>query len=150
MSEPREVLFTLAQSRELSVLESARALATAGVRQSDAIRLLGSLGRADADPDDVVAGAELLYALAWQYVKRTEPGTTWSDAQSWRVVLDLEAPRDHVADAEAIASVDAAIVTGLPPSVAGELSLAQLEEYRRVADERTAAGARARRGRRAG
>jgi hypothetical protein len=150
MSEPREVLFTLAQSRSLSVLESARALAVAGVRQSDAIRLISSLGRQDANPDDVVRGAELLYALAWQYVKRTEPATTWSDAQEWRVVLDLTTPLDELAEAEAVASVDAAIVTGLPPAIAGELSLAQIEEYRRVADERTRSAGRARRGRRAG
>ena len=71
---------------------------------------------------------------------------TWADAQTWRVVLDLEGGLDELAEAEAVASVDAAIVTGLPPAVAGELSLAQLEEYRRVGAERDK---RARRGRRA-
>jgi SH3-like domain-containing protein len=138
------VVLTIANARSLTVLESARALATAGVRQADATRLVATLGRTStADPAELELAATLLYALAWQYVRRTEPGATWEDAQTWRVILDLEAT-DELADAEAVAAVDAAIVTGLPPAVAGELSLAQLEEYRRVHGEREA---RARRGR---
>jgi hypothetical protein len=150
VSEPREVLFTVANARSLTVLESARALATAGVRQADAVRLMSLLARPGADPAELVRAAELLYAFAWQYVKRSEPATTWSDAQSWRVVLDLESGSDELAEAEAVASVDAAIVTGLSPREAGELSLSQLEEYRRIGDERAKAATRARRGRRAG
>lgn len=149
MTEPREVVLTIAHVRGLTVLESARALATAGVRQADAQRLVLTLGRRDAEPAEVELAAELLYAFAWQYVRRTEPAVTWDEAQSWRVILDLEA-RDELAEAEAIASVDAAIVTGLPPGVAGDLSLAQLDEYRRIGDERAKAARAPRRGRRAG
>lgn len=149
MTEPREVVLTIAHVRGLTVLESARALATVGVRQVDAQRLVATLGHRDADPAEVEVAAELLYAFAWQYVRRTEPAATWLDAQSWRVILDLEA-HDELAEAEAIASVDAAIVTGLPPSIAGDLSLAQMDEYRHIADERAAAARAPRRGRRAG
>jgi hypothetical protein len=144
--EPREVVLSVAMTRSLTVLETARALALAGVRQRDAERLLATFARSDADPAQLLAAAELLYSLAFQYVLRTEPGTSWEDAQRWRVVLDIEAPVDELAEAEAIASVDAAIVTGLPPAVAGSLSLAQMDEYRRVAEERN----KPRRRRRAG
>jgi hypothetical protein len=144
---PREVEFTIAQSRSLTVLEAARALAVAGVRQADATNLVALLARTDSDPAELVKAAELLYALAWQYVRRTEPAVTWAEAQTWRVVLNLEEPLDELAEAEAVATVDAALVTGLAPHVAGELSLAQLAEYRRIGDERTRV---ARRGRRAG
>jgi hypothetical protein len=145
--EPREVVLSVAMTRSLTVLESARALVLAGVRQRDAQRLLATFARNDAEPEELLAAAELLYALAYQWVLRSEPATTWQEAQRWRVVLDIEAPRDELAEAEAVASVDAALVTGLPPAVAGELSLSQLEEYRRVAEARDK---RARRGRRAG
>jgi hypothetical protein len=146
MSEPREVVLTLSMARGLTVLESARALALAGVRQADAESLLARFARRSAEPNELLAAAELVYALAYQYARRTEPGVTWDEAQTWRVVLDLETV-DELAEAEAIASVDAALVTGLPPSQAGELSLAQLEEYRRVNEERDK---RAKRRRRAG
>jgi hypothetical protein len=133
--------------RGLTVLESARALALAGVSQQESERLLRVFGRQDAEPAQLVAAAELLYAFAYQWVKRSEPEATWLEAQTWRVILDLEEPLDELAEAEAIASVDAAIVTGLSPAAAGELSLAQLEEYRRVGEERDR---RVKRSRRAG
>jgi len=145
--EPRVVPVTPAMVRGLTVLESARALALAGVSQQESERLLRVFGRQDAEPAQLVAAAELLYAFAYQWVKRSEPEATWLEAQTWRVILDLEEPLDELAEAEAVASVDAAIVTGLPPAVAGELSLAQLEEYRRVSDERDR---RVKRSRRAG
>jgi hypothetical protein len=147
VSEPRVVEVTPAQTRGLTVLESARALQLAGVSQKDAERLLLTFARLDADPDQLLAAAELLYAIAYQIVRRHEPAVTWEEAQGWRVVLDLEAGRDELAEAEAVASVNAAVVTGLPPSEAGELTLAQIERYQAIGEER---GRRARRGRRAG
>lgn len=147
MTEPREVVFTLAHARSLTVLESARALALAGVRQHDAKRLLLVFGSRGGSPDELLAAAELLYALAYQYARRTEPGLSWEEAQGWRVILDLKSGVDELAEAEAVASVDAALTTGLPPSEAGDLSLSQIEEYRRIAAEREK---RSRRGRRAG
>jgi hypothetical protein len=144
---PRLVELTPAQVHGMTVLESARALALAGVSQRDAERLLRTFARADADPAQLLAAAELLYAIAYQVVHRHEPSVSWEEAQGWRVVLDLEAGVDELAEAEAAASVDAAIVTGLPPAVAGELTMSQLERYRELAAERTK---RARRGRRAG
>jgi len=145
--EPRVVEVTPAQVRGMTVLESARAFALAGVSQRDADRLLRTFARLDAEPDQLLAAAELLYAIAYHLVRRHEPGVSWEDAQRWRVVLDIKAPADELAEAAAVASVDAAILTGLPPAVAGDLSLRELEEYRRIGAERQKL---ARRGRRAG
>jgi hypothetical protein len=93
------------------------------------------LARTDAEPDALERAATLLYAYAYQLERRHRPGVTWEEAQTWRLELNLE-ERDELADAEARASVQAAILTGLPPAEAGELSQAQLEEYREVAAER--------------
>jgi hypothetical protein len=127
--EPRPVTLTLAGIRSLTILEVARACAIAGVRNTDAQRLIRQLGHADgADPDELVRGTELAYALALMLERRADPGLTWETAQTWRLVFDLDAA-DPVAEAEAVASVDAAIATGLPPDVAGQLTLAQAEAY---------------------
>jgi len=148
VTEPRDVVLTLAGIRGLTVLESARALVLAGVRQSEAQPLLRRLVAGDAEPELLERAVLLMYAYAYQLERREDPGATWDQAQTWRVTVDVET-RDETADAEAEASVDAAIVTGLPPDVAGELTLAQLEEYRSVHDEQ-ARELRRRRGRRAG
>ena len=145
---PKDVTLTLGDIRGLTILEAARANTLADVRQSDVARLLGMLDRQDAEPELVEKAFTLLYAYAYQLARREDPATTWPEAQTWRVALDLET-RDDLADAEAKASVDAAIVTGLPPAVAGSLTVAQMEEYRAISDERQRS-ARQRRGRRAG
>jgi hypothetical protein len=144
--EPREVAVTLAIGRSLTVLESARALAVARIRQADAERFLRLFARTDAEPEDLVTATEFLYAIAWQWIRRSEPAVTWDEAQRWRVILDLEEPVDELAEAEARAAVDAAIATGLEPAVAGGLSLRHMDEYRRIHAEREK---RAKRGRRA-
>ena len=65
--------------------------------------------------------------------RRLDPSLSWEAAQAVDLVLDLEASAaDPVAEAEATATVEAALATGLPPAVAGELSLAQVDAYRTV------------------
>jgi hypothetical protein len=64
-----------------------------------------------------------------------DPSLTWEIAQTWDVALDLSAGQDPVAEAEATATVEAALVTGLPPDVAGELTLAQLDAYRQARED---------------
>lgn len=128
MTDPRAVTVTLAGIRSLTILEVARASAIAGVRQGDARRLLRSLNDPAGDPADVELAATLLYAWALMLERRAEPGLTWEQAQTWRVVLELGST-DPIAEAEAEATVAAALMTGLPPDVAGGLTLAQAEQY---------------------
>jgi hypothetical protein len=126
----RRVELTLADLRRLTILERARAAAVVGVAADELGPLLRSVG-GHGTPEEIERAVELLYAIAWQLERRLEPAVTWEEAQSWELALNLEAETaDPVADAEAAASVEAAIATGLPPAVAGELSLAQLDAYR--------------------
>jgi len=134
-TEPRPVTLTLAGMRSLTILEAARANTLAGIRQKDAGRLVRLLDRTDAPPEELELAFTLLYAYAYQLERRHHPALTWEEAQTWRLELNLE-ERDELADAEATASVQAAVLTGLPPAVAGELTQSQLEEYRAIAEER--------------
>jgi hypothetical protein len=131
MPDPREVVVTLAGIRSLTILEIARAAAIAGVRRSEAEHLLRSLNDPHGDPADLERGALMLYAWALMLERRRDPAASWEDAQTWRVILDLDAV-DPIADAEAEASVAAARATGLPPDAAGALTLAQAEAYGEV------------------
>lgn len=132
MVELREVVVTVAAIKSLTILEVARASATVGVKRTDTERLLRALADPDGDPAALEQGAELLYAWAWQLVRRDEPATTWLEAQSWRVTFDLETD-DPIAEAEAEARVAAAVATGLPPAIAGELTMADMGAYATVA-----------------
>jgi hypothetical protein len=135
MSEPREVVVTLPAIKGLTILEVARAAATAGVALADTEGLLRAMVKPGGDPGSLERGAELLYAWAWQLVKRDEPGVTWAEAQTWRVTFDLDAT-DPLGDAEAEAVVRAAAVSGLPPEEAGRLTLAELGIYGDLAELR--------------
>lgn len=135
---PRDVVLTLADARGLTVLEVARACSLAGVRRGDITGLLRQLGDASGAPEELERAVTLLYAMAFELKLRDEP-VTWDEAQHWRVSLDLETT-DELAEAEAVARVDAALVTGLPPSVAGELTVRELDEYRERARVATGRG----------
>lgn len=132
LSEPRRVTITLAGIRSLTILEIARASATAHVKRSETERILRSVTRADGDPADLERGALLLYAWAWQLVRRDEPAVSWEEAQTWRVEFDLDAT-DELAEAEADATVRAAALTGLSPTEAGGLTLAEMDVYAEIA-----------------
>lgn len=132
--DARVVVVTYADLRRLTILERARACAIAGVGEDELERLVDAVVRHEGTADDLERGSTLFYAMALQLERRLDRSLSWDDAQTWDVKLDLEA-RDEIADAEAKASVDAAIATGLPPAVAGELTLAQLDAYREHADD---------------
>ena len=133
--DARPIALTYADLRRMTVLERARACAIAGVGESEIGALVDAVIRHEGSAEDLAKGAELLYAMALQLERRLDPALTWDDAQGWAVSVDLTAT-DPIADAEARASVEAAIGTGLPPAVAGELTLAQLDEYRLSAADR--------------
>ena len=132
MAEPRRVTVSLAAIKGLTILEIARASATAGIKRSDTERLLRTMIEPDADPAELERGALLLYAWAWQLVKRDEPATSWEDAQTWRVEFDLS-DTGELEDAEAEALVAAATLTGLSPAEAGRLTLAEMNAYAELA-----------------
>lgn len=133
--DARRVELTLADLRRLTVLERARAAATVGVADREIGPLLRAVSGRGGSPEELERAVELLYAIAHQLGRRLEPALTWEDAQTWDLVLNLTAETaDPVAEAEASASVDAALATGLPPAVAGELSLAQIDAYRAARD----------------
>lgn len=137
MIEPRTVVVTVAGIKGLTILEVARASVLAGVKRTDTERLMRTMLDPDADPADLERGATLLYAWSLQLERRIDPTLTWEDAQTWRVVFDVEATEaDELVEAEAEAVVEAARVSGLPPREAGELTLAQLGHYAAAGSER--------------
>jgi hypothetical protein len=142
--DARRVVLELADLRRLTILERARACALAGIAESELAPLLRVVGSHESAPEDLERAALVLYAIAYQLERRIDPAVTWADAQTWDLGLNLEGPRDELAEAEARASVEAAVGTGLPPAVAGELTLAQLERYGELRAEQTRARRRPR------
>jgi hypothetical protein len=135
LTEPRKVTVTIAGIKSLTILEVARATVIANVKRTDAERLLRTIIDPDADPAELERGTLLLYAWAFQLVKRDEPEATWQDAQTWRLEFDLDAP-DDIAEAEAEARIHASLVSGLPPDVAQNLTLADMGIYAELAEKR--------------
>lgn len=132
--DARVVTLTRGDLRRLTILERARASAICGVGEAELEPLVDAVVRHEGSAETIAKGAELFYALALQLERRLDPSLAWADAQSWDVKLDLSID-DPIADAEAVASVEASLATGLPPAVAGELTLAQLDAYREHAQE---------------
>lgn len=132
--DARVLVLTMADLRRMTILERARACAIAEVGEEDLEALVDAVIRHEGTPEMIERGSIVFYAMALQLERRLDPALTWDVAQTWDVKLDLS-QGDPVADAEAKASVDAALATGLPPAVAGELSLAQLDAYRVNAKE---------------
>lgn len=143
--EPREVALAWADTQSLTVLEQARACVLAGVKPAQAQRLMRAYAAGEAEPEEILAGATLFYAIAYQLELRRDPSASWDDAQRWRVTLSSSEP-DPMLEAEARARVETALATGLPPAVAGDLTMAEVAAYNAVRDELRPR--RARRGRR--
>jgi hypothetical protein len=140
---PRRVLLTWAESQSLTVLEQARACVLAGVKPADADKLMRAYASGAAAPEEVLAGATLFYAVAYQLELRLDPSVTWATAQTWDVGMDVSAT-DPMAEAEAEAAVRTAIATGLPPREAGALTMAEIAAYGKIRreGERDAGGRR--------
>jgi hypothetical protein len=134
---PRRVVLTLADLRALTVLERARACAISGVADRDLAGLLRTVAGRNSEPAELELAVTLLYAMVLQLERRRDPAISWEDVQTWDVAIDLDANSvDPIADAEAAATVDAALATGLPPAIAGDLTMAQLERYGQAAETR--------------
>ncbi len=78
------------------------------------------------------AKAKLLYALGWCIARRETPGLLFSDVIRWKMTVkgkpDPEKPVRNAKRATAL--VNAAKVSGLPPTEAGNLTMAELQAYR--------------------
>lgn len=129
--EPRELVVPWADTQRLTVLEQARACVLAGVKPARANALMRAYASGQAEADDVLAGATLLYAVAYELELRRDPALAWEAFQGWRVTVDARAV-DPMIEAEAAAAVQTAIATGLPPAVAGELTMAEVAAYAAV------------------
>ena len=134
--DPRRVVVTLADTRRLTVLERARACALAAIGPADIGPLLRAVARDEGGPETLETGVTLLYAIAYQLELRLDPALTWADAQTWDLGLDLETAPDAGDELAAEESVEYAIATGLAPEVAGNLTMAQLDAYRKHGDKR--------------
>lgn len=142
--EPRLVELTWGQTQSLTVLEQARACVLAGVKPGQAARLMRAYASGEADPEEILAGATLFYAVAYELELRKDPGVTWETAQTWRVAIAAGEPDPMIA-AEARAKVETAIATGLPPAVAGDLTMAEVGAYADIAKESRPRARRSRR-----
>ena len=147
--EPRRVVLRLADLRRLTVLERARACAVAGIAESDIGDLLRAVTGHTGSPETLERAVTLLYAIAYQLGRRLDPELAWLDVQTWDLALDLETA-DAEEDAAARASIEASLATGLPPDVAGDLTLAQLDAYRELRPSPRGQATRRARARRAG
>lgn len=127
--EARRVVLELADLRRLTILERARACAITGIAEQEIGPLLRAVSSRDGSPADLERGVTLLYAIAYLLERRLDPSLSWEEAQTFDLALDLDAAPDPIAEAEATASVEASLATGLPPAIAGELTLAQLDAY---------------------
>lgn len=141
--EPRTVLISWSDLQSLTVLEQARACVLAGIKPAEASALMRDYATGDGSPEDLLRGALLFYAVAYELELRRDPELSWSAAQGWRVQLD--ATRDPLIAAEAEAKVRTALATNLPPEVAGDLSMAEVEAYNAVRAEAERAARRPRR-----
>lgn len=102
---------------------------------SDAGQLVRVLGEAGMTPTK----ARVLYALAWVIMRREEPDVRYSDVLTWK--LDLIGKVETTvstsrAQARARARVNAAKLAGVTPAEADNLTIAELDAYRKSAGPR--------------
>lgn len=125
---------------QLTLLEVLDMSEVAGVAPD---KLAGLLMRKGMDPTK----ARMLYALAWVIVKRELPDTKFSDVITWK--LDVTGKTDNlkteVSKSRARARVNAATLSGLSPTEAEKLTVAELEAYRANRPKARRATPRARR-----
>jgi len=129
--EPRYVEFSLAQRASLTMVEMARACALADVGPQDADELFKGIVAQRVSGADFLRGVTLVTAMALQYVRRSEPELTLEDALGWDLHI-VEGEPDRAAELEAEVIVGAALITGLPPREAREVTAAELDVYRRA------------------
>jgi phage terminase large subunit-like protein len=133
LGEPRIVYVSPTDIAGMTWLEIARAAALAGVKRGDWTAAIHATADVNAEPAEALRGTLLAYAWAYVLVRRDEPAVTFDEAQTWDVRVTNE-PIDPALDDEARASVEAAILSGLPPHEAGKLTTSELAAYAELAE----------------
>jgi hypothetical protein len=124
------VEFSLADRARMTMIELARACAEADVGPGEADGLFRELLAGTATGTQFLRAVTLTTAMALQVMRRDEPDLTMADALGWDLTVTNREP-DRTAEIEADVVVAAAIVTGLPPREAGQVTTAELDAYRR-------------------
>ena len=78
-----------------------------------------------------VKRARMLYAMAWCIARRAKPSLTFAEVCTWKleIIGEVDPARTERIAKRADAIVGAAIVSGLPPAEAGNLTIAELSSY---------------------
>lgn len=131
MAEP--IVLSIADIRELTVLELMRACAIAGVRRSEFAALTAALGEAGADPDLAYRAALFAYAVAHVRELRTRPDASWADAQLRELTISaVDTEAEAAADDAARMLAEVAVLTGATPAEARALTVRELDAYAAV------------------
>jgi hypothetical protein len=126
-------VLTLADIRDLTVLELMRACALAGVRRAEFAELTAALGDAGADPELAYRAALLAYAVAHVRELRDHPEASWAEAQRRSLTIgEPDELADAVADDAARMIAEVAVLTGTTPEAAGRLTVRELDAYAAV------------------
>lgn len=123
----------------LTLLEVLDMSEVAGVEPSKLAALL-------ARPSTDGTKARMLYALAWVIVRRERPEIKYSEIITWKlnVIGKLDTMKTEVSKSRARARVNAATLSGLPPSEAEKLTVAELQAYKDAQPKMRRAPARGR------
>lgn len=82
--------------------------------------------------------ARLLYALAWVIVRRAEPEVRYSEVITWRLEIVGKMETKVSSRERAAARVNAAKLAGVTPAEADNLTIAELDAYRKGQPRRRA------------
>lgn len=130
MTDPRQVDITVDDLRSLTVRELVQACRVVGVRRAEVAGLVDMAMDPNGDPDETAQAVDLVWALAWQYVRRSDPSATWDDAKGWDV--KVTGVPDPVEDDLEQLRAEAALTAGVTPDQVDDITLAQLDAYRVV------------------
>lgn len=129
MTDPRPVTVTMTALRTLTVREIVQACRVTGVRRAEVPALITQATDPSGDPDETARAVDLLWAMTWQYVRRSDPGATWDDAKTWDVRVEGTPADVAAADDLAMLRVEAAVLAGVSPAQADQITLEELDAY---------------------
>jgi hypothetical protein len=133
VTDPGPFVLSLADIRDLTVLELMRACSLAGVRRSEFAELTAALADAGADPELAYRAALLAYAVAHVRELRDNPAASWAQAQTRDLTIgEPDAAAEAVADDAARMLAEVAVLTGSTPEAAGRLTVRELDAYAAV------------------
>jgi len=115
-------------------------LNTFDATQLTLLEVLDMAETVDVDPaelGDILKGTtskrmRLMYAMAWCIARRADPSLTFAEVCTWKleIIGEVKPEVAERAAKRAAIVVGAASVSGLPPSQAGNLTVAELSAYK--------------------